>query len=199
MRPDNGTYNVVLQANQVTDTAGNFAATATIGSFNVNIVTAPSVLSTVVNDGSAQRSEVTSLTVTFNTPVDFANNDPNAAFTLTRSDNTTVSFTAHASVVGGQTVVVLDTFGGTASENGSLADGRYTLTALAAQISASGQPMTSDYSFSDAQGLFRMFGDVNGDQVVNGFDFGFFKNAFGTADRRRELSELPGLQQRRRH
>jgi subtilase family serine protease len=177
---DNGTYSVVLQANQVTDTAGNFAATATIGSFNVNIVTAPFVLSTVVNDGSAQRSEVTSVTVTFNTPVDFANSDPNAAFTLTRSDNTTVSFVAHASVVGGQTVVVLDTFGGTASENGSLADGRYTLTALAAQISASGQPMATDYTFSDAQGLFRMFGDVNGDQVVNGFDFGFFKNAFGT-------------------
>ena len=37
-----------------------------------------------------------------------------------------------------------------------------------------------DYTFGDAQGLFRMFGDVNGDQTVNGLDFGFFKNAFGT-------------------
>ena len=35
---DNGTYNVVLQANQVSDTAGNFAVTGTIGSFSVNIV-----------------------------------------------------------------------------------------------------------------------------------------------------------------
>jgi len=40
--------------------------------------------------------------------------------------------------------------------------------------------MTSDYHFGDAQGLFRMFGDVNGDQTVNGLDFGFFRNAFGT-------------------
>ena len=61
-----------------------------------------------------------------------------------------------------------------------MADGRYTLTALASQISASGQPLTSDYTFSNAQGLFRYFGDVNGDQNVNGLDFGFFKNAFGT-------------------
>ena len=34
--------------------------------------------------------------------------------------------------------------------------------------------------FGDAQGLYRFFGDVNGDQNVNGLDFGFFKNAFGT-------------------
>jgi hypothetical protein len=76
--------------------------------------------------------------------------------------------------------VTLNAFTGSATEFGSLADGRYTLTALASQISASGQQMASDYQFGDTQGLFRMFGDVNGDQTVNGFDFGFFKNAFGT-------------------
>jgi hypothetical protein len=37
-----------------------------------------------------------------------------------------------------------------------------------------------NYTFGDAQGLFRYFGDVNGDQTVNGFDLGFFRNAFGT-------------------
>jgi hypothetical protein len=26
-----------------------------------------------------------------------------------------------------------------------------------------------------------MFGDVNGDQVINGFDLGLFRNTFGTA------------------
>jgi hypothetical protein len=35
--------------------------------------------------------------------------------------------------------------------------------------------------FGDAQGLFRYYGDVNGDQVVNGTDFGLFRPAFGTA------------------
>ena len=36
---DNGTYSVALQANQVRDTAGNFAAGGTLGIFNVNIST----------------------------------------------------------------------------------------------------------------------------------------------------------------
>lgn len=34
---DNGTYNIVMQANQVADTSGNFVAAGTIGSFTVNI------------------------------------------------------------------------------------------------------------------------------------------------------------------
>ncbi|MEQ1646670.1 MAG: hypothetical protein ABL959_24665, partial [Pyrinomonadaceae bacterium] len=40
---DNGTYNIVMQANQVADTAGNFVAAGTIGTFAVVIgdVTAP--------------------------------------------------------------------------------------------------------------------------------------------------------------
>jgi hypothetical protein len=37
-----------------------------------------------------------------------------------------------------------------------------------------------NYTFGDAQGLHRLFGDVNGDQVVNGFGLGFFRTAFGT-------------------
>jgi hypothetical protein len=118
--------------------------------------------------------------VTFSSQVSFAMT-PGGAFTLTRvSDNAAVGFTATASVVGGVTVVTLNGFIGSATEFDSLADGRYTLTALASQISANGQQMTSNYIFGDAQGLYRMFGDVNGDQTVNGLDFGFFKNAFGT-------------------
>jgi hypothetical protein len=140
----------------------------------------PSVNSTQVNDGSIQRSRVTSLQVTFSTQVSFATT-AGAAFTLTRnSDGAAVGFTATPSVVNGVTVVTLDGFTGAATQFGSLADGRYTLTVLASQISAGGVTMTSNYTFGDAQGLFRMFGDVNGDQTVNGLDFGFFKNAFGT-------------------
>jgi dockerin type I repeat protein len=79
-------------------------------------------------------------------------------------------------------------FIGSVTEFGSLADGRYTLTALASQISAKGQALDGDADgtpggnlvFGDAQGLFRLFGDVNGDQTVNRFDLGYFRNAFGT-------------------
>jgi hypothetical protein len=139
---------------------------------------APSVSSTVVNDGSAQRSRVTSLTVTFSAQVTFATT-AGAAFSLTRaSDGAAVSFTATASTLGGVTVVTLNAFTGTATEFGSLRDGRYTLTALASQISANGQQMASDYTFGDAQGLFRFYGDINGDRHVDIADFGLFSSTF---------------------
>jgi uncharacterized delta-60 repeat protein len=140
-----------------------------------------------VNDGSAQRSMVTSLTVTFSSPVSFAG-PVASAFTLTRTGGGTVIFTATASSLNGVTVVTLNNFTGSETQFGSLADGRYTLTALANQISAGGMALDGNgdgtaggnYVFGDAQGLFRFFGDINGDQIVNGLDLGFFKNAFGT-------------------
>jgi hypothetical protein len=147
----------------------------------------PQVTGTQVNDGSAQRSRVTSLQVTFSTQVSFATT-PGAAFTLIRnSDGAPVMFTATANVVGGVTVVTLNGFSGSATEFGSLADGRYTLTALASQISAGGQALNggggvgTNYTFGSAQGLFRLYGDVNGDGVVNGLDLALFRSAFGSA------------------
>jgi autotransporter-associated beta strand protein len=146
------------------------------------------VTSTQINDGSAQRSRVTSLTVTFNAPVTFSIT-AGTAFTLVRnSDGAIEQFTATAAVMGGVTVVTLNNFGGDAAQFGSLADGRYTLTALASQITVAGQRLDGngdgisgdDYVFGNSQGLYRFFGDVNGDRTVNGLDFGFFKNAFGT-------------------
>jgi uncharacterized delta-60 repeat protein len=140
-----------------------------------------------VNDGAAQRSRVTSLTVRFSGQVTFSGS-PDLAFTLVRNGGGSVSFTATVSVQNGGTVVTLDHFTGPDTEFGSLADGRYTLTALASQISVGGQALDGDadgtaggnFVFNDTQGLFRLFGDVNGDQTVNGFDLGFFRNAFGT-------------------
>jgi autotransporter-associated beta strand protein len=171
---------------------GNFAATISYhgGDGNDVVLTrvAPRVTSTQVNDGTAQRSRVTSLTVTFNAQVTFATT-AGAAFTLTRvSDGAAVSFTATAQVIGGVTVVTLNNFTGSATQFGSLTDGRYTLTAIAGQISSDGLALDGNgdgtpgdnFTFGDAQGLFRLFGDVNGDQTVNGFDLGFFRNAFGT-------------------
>jgi fibronectin type 3 domain-containing protein len=153
-------------------TTGFLASTSSAVS---QTVTATHVQGVQVNDGSAQRSVVRSLTVTFDSVVTFAG-APAAAFTLTRnSDGTAVTFTATASTVGGVTVVTLDAFTGAATEFGSLADGRYTLTALSAQVTgglAGGDSTTN---------LLRYYGDVNGDGVVNGLDLGFFRTAFGTA------------------
>jgi hypothetical protein len=149
---------------------------------------APTVTGTAVNGGAAQRSRVTSLTVTFNTTVTFAG-ATGAAFALTRaSDGAAVLFTATPNVVGGVTVVTLWNFTGGATDFGSLADGRYTLTALAGQISAGGRALDGNgdgtagdnYTFSDAQGLVRLYGDMNGDRAVNGLDLAAFRSAFGT-------------------
>jgi hypothetical protein len=127
---------------------------------------------------------VTNLTVTFSTQVAFASS-ANAAFTLTRvSDNASINFTTTVGVLNGQTVVTLSGFTGSATEFGSLADGRYTLTALSSQINVGGVALDGDgdgkaggdYTFGDAQGLYRFFGDVNGDRHVDVADFGMFTN-----------------------
>jgi hypothetical protein len=152
-------------------------------------VSAPTITSTTVNGGAVQRSRVTSLQVTFSTQVTFAG-ATNSAFTLTRaSDGAAVLFTATPTVVNGVTVVSFSAFNGAATEFGSLADGRYTLSAFAGQISAGGRQLDGngdgtagdDYTFGDAQGLFRLYGDMNADRTVNGLDLAAFRTAFGTA------------------
>jgi uncharacterized membrane protein len=137
----------------------------------------PHVAATQVNDGSAQRSRITSLQVTFDTQVSFSGTVA-SAFTLSRTGGGSIDFQASASVISGVTVVTLNAFSGNETQFGSLRDGRYTLTALAAQISAGGQHMTSNYTFGDAQGLFRFYGDYNGDRHVDVADFGLFSSTF---------------------
>jgi uncharacterized delta-60 repeat protein len=138
-----------------------------------------------VNDDSRQRSQVTSLTVRFSGQVTFSGAPANA-FTLMRTGGGAVAFSATVSVQFGGTVVVLTNFTGPETEFGSLRDGRYTLTALSSQISAGGQALDGDadgtpggdFVFGDAQGLFRFFGDYNGDRHVDIADFGIFSSTF---------------------
>jgi hypothetical protein len=133
----------------------------------------------IVGPSSPQRSRVTSLAVTFDMNVNFAGSVADA-FTLNRNGGKPVQFTATSSIVGGVTVVTLSNFTGLETQFGSFRDGRYTLTVLSSQISANGQQMTSNYTFGDAQGLFRMFGDINGDRQVDGADFGAFSFTYGS-------------------
>jgi predicted outer membrane repeat protein len=151
-------------------------------------VAPPTVTSVSINDGSAQRSRVTSLTLTFSTQVTFAGAVTNA-FTLTRNGGGSVAFTATSSMVGGVTVVTLNAFTGSEAEYGSLRDGRYTLTAIASQISAGSQALdgNSDGTAGDdyvligdpaTNKLFRLFGDSDGDGAVSANDFVDFRQAF---------------------
>ena len=96
-----------------------------------------------VNDGTAQRSEVRSITVTFSGPVTFAGGNANAAAAFQLNHVQTGSNVALSAAVAtdaqGRTVVTL-TFSGGGDRPGhapcnggvpSLADGRYQLTIFA--------------------------------------------------------------------
>jgi hypothetical protein len=158
-------------------------------------IRAPLVTGIAVNGGAAQRSMVTSLKVTLSTVVTLPAN-PAQAFTLARQvDGAAATFTASAVTLGGVTVVTLSGFGGAASSNGSLADGRYTLSALAAQVTASGLQLDGNsdgtggdnFTFADSgtttgNQLFRLFGDADGNRVVNAADLDLFRAAFGTTN-----------------
>jgi hypothetical protein len=158
------------------------------------------VASTVVNDGNAQRSEVRSVTVTFSGPVAFSGGNANAAaaFQLKHlTDGNNVDLTAAVSADSqGRTVVVL-TFAGAETDsfsarNGgvaSLADGRYALTIFSGSVignnglALAGGGSNGNYvSPTDTLGggagqlhLFRLFGDVNGDGVIDQIDLGAFR------------------------
>jgi hypothetical protein len=68
-------------------------------------------------------------------------------------------------------------------------DGLYSLTVLGSQVAGEGGMLLDgdgdgvaggDYVAPPNVGLFRLYGDVNGDKAVNGLDLGAFRTAFGT-------------------
>ena len=161
----NGNPDVVVANNE----AGTVSVLLDIGVIGVR--PAPAVRSVVVNDGSAQRSIVTSLTVTFDATVTLGP----GAFELTRQDGGTVPVNVSDSVVNGQTVAVL-TFSGADIIGGSLVDGRYTLTVRADPVhAADGQTLAADHVTT----FFRLFGDSNGAGAVDFEDLRRFATTFG--------------------
>ena len=160
----------------------------------------PQVESVVINDGSAQRSQITSVTVTFDAIVDIDLAD----FVLTNIDTATTvtNVMDDTSVEDFKTVAVL-TFGlgasvvgraGTGVLGNSLDDGNYRLDVLAAGISdpTGGPGLAADFFFGGHTAadvpnddFFRRFGDIDGGGVTNFGDFagpGGFLGAFGASE-----------------
>jgi hypothetical protein len=137
------------------------------------------VESVVVNDGSAQRSMVSSITVTFGGAAIL---DPGAV-ELRRQDGTQVDARVRISLVGGKTVAVL-TFAGPEFVGGSLADGSYTLTVRAdrvhdrwgRELDGNGDGLAGG---DLAEGFHRLFGDSDGDGDVDRQDRDLFRSTFG--------------------
>ena len=134
-------------------------------SLHVSVVAPPTVQGFVVNDGSAQRSMVTSLTYTFSTLV---NIDP-GAFEVDRVGGGAVGLIVSTSTTAsGQTRVVLD-FSGSDIVGGSLADGRYTVTIHSQEIHET-SPLALVLSADRVDSVFRLFGDADGNGVVDNSD-----------------------------
>jgi len=165
---------------------------ADIGAFEVQAAAAPpTVVGVQVNDGTPQRSRVTSLTVTFSEAVTFPGGI-NAAFQLNRLGPGGPTGTVNLSAVqAGNTVTITFLDGGAVPTEGlgSLIDGVYQLTIVAAKVQGAGGSLDGDGNGTGGDNfatpatgpgrLFRLFGDADGDGDVDAQDFGAFRAAFG--------------------
>ncbi|MBX7106065.1 MAG: autotransporter-associated beta strand repeat-containing protein [Gemmataceae bacterium] len=160
------------------------------------LATPAKVSNLLVNNGAVQRSRVTSVTIEFDQIVTLTGG-VNGAFQLRRqSDNALVTLDGAASIIdnsgSGTKVTLFFDISGPAVDgkagNVSLADGRYSLTAVAAnitngsgQLDGNGDGAAGDnYSLTGtpANGLFRLFGDTDGNGQVTSSDFLAFRLAF---------------------
>lgn len=119
---------------------------------------APTIKGTQVNDGSAQRSMVKTLTVTFDSAVTV---NP-AGVTILNARGDTPAFTQQLTTANGKTTLTVSFPAGV---GGSIADGRWTLriddTAVTGK--AGGTKMASDYAFV----FTRVYGDTGGDGIYD--------------------------------
>jgi large repetitive protein len=153
--------------------AGDGLAPSDPATVTLHVASPPRVEGVQVNDGDVQRSMVAGLTVTFSEVVTLAA----GAFEIrgAAGDLTPATVTWTTQVVGGKTVAML-TFSGTDAIGGSLADDSYTLWVRADGVTGLAGPMAADASFA----FYRLFGDGNGDGVVDEDDLLAFASAYGT-------------------
>lgn len=154
------------------------------------MVNGPALVDNVtINNGTTQRSKVTTMKIDFDSLVNLPTN-PADAFELRRQfANDTV--TLSAAVTNTDYTSVTLTFTGGPVDFGSLADGRYTLTVFSSQVSnANGALDGNDDGVAGGNyllvgtpvnGLFRLFGDANGSGSVTAADFNAFRLVYGTA------------------
>jgi hypothetical protein len=144
------------------------------------------VESITVNGGQSTRSVVTSVSVVFDSPV----SAPPTAFALTgvTTNQQVTSLSVQTTIAGGKTTALLTFDSGpsvierTVGEN-TLAAGYYQLTVLASGVTAQsgGASMDGDVHFGEQTTdlFFRKYGDHDGNDLVNLFDFASFRATFG--------------------
>jgi hypothetical protein len=167
-------YNRVLSPGEV---LGDFQAGANV----VNTAAAPTVSAFTVNDGDAQRSQVTKLAVKFSAPgVTLATGavklmqlttDVNGNLTGASTDQSAL-LVLGASTDGGQTFSI--TFN--TPDAHSLPDGVYQLVIDHTKVSNATGAMAADYT---SPKFHRLFGDKDGNGAVGAVDYAAFRAGFG--------------------
>ncbi|MDB5328643.1 MAG: polysaccharide lyase family 4 protein, partial [Phycisphaerales bacterium] len=123
------------------------------------------------DDGSSQRSMVRSFTLTFDKAVTL----PAGALTLLVNGVASPASLIVTATSSANTQYLV-TFSNTGAAGGSLADGSYQLTLNGALItSGAGRPMASNSNYT----FYRLFGDSDGNGVVDFNDFLNLQNSFG--------------------
>lgn len=168
----------------------NVADGTDIGAFELQPIPAPpQVKSMQVNDGSAQRSLVTSIKVTFSETVTFPSGIL-AAFQLERTANGSLGTVNLNAVQAGSVVTITFAAGGTVGidPGASLQDGSYKLTIFADKVSGTGGTLDGDGDGisegnpidNKSLALHRLFGDADGNGSVTAADFNAFRLVYGT-------------------
>lgn len=153
----------------------------TTGTILDDDATPPAVESVVVNDGSVQRSNVTSLTITFNQLVTL-DNDAFEVFSK-GADGGMVMLGVSSRTVNNKSVITLS-FSGRLTDYGSLKDGDYRLTIDSDRVHSAATGATrggEDYRFGNlaSDAFFRLYGDSDGDRDVDNLDFARFRATMG--------------------
>ncbi len=194
--------NRTIVLNPVANTTGTSTITLTVSdgvltsntSFLLTVIPVPQVESVVFGDGTLHRSMVKRVEVTFNSIVTIDSD----AFQLDRSINgvfetipTANIAIAVATLVQGNKSIATLTFTGDEVIGGSLVDGNYRLTLVSTKIRSNGLQLDGDgngVSGGDfvrgtvaTDNFFRLFGDFDGNRLVNGLDVARFRIANGTS------------------
>ncbi len=153
----------------------------------VEVVSAFANVEQVSLGNSAQRSMINQVTVPFSRIVTI---QPGAFEVLKRgNDGGPVDVQVTTDIINGKTVATLAMSGAFVS-GGSLVDGNYQLRVIANLITDGSQPILDgdgdgavggDFLFgaTEADGFFRMFGDLDGNRQVTTSEFNEFRSAFG--------------------
>jgi ELWxxDGT repeat protein len=148
---------------------------------------APQVEAVEISGGTVQRSSISNLSLTFNSEVDITG-DPFSIVNTTTAE--TVNHSAVVTELNGKTVVDITFISGpSVNANGLLADGTYELTVNSGQVHSLGVALDGNgdgtsggnYVFGDeaVDKFFRKFGDNDGSNLVDLFDFAAFRATFG--------------------